>query len=33
VLPNVENAETVAERTAAQFVKAMFPFLPAYLPS
>ena len=33
VLPDVENAETVAERTAAQFVKAMFPFLPAYLPS
>ena len=33
VLANVENAETVAERTAAQFVKAMFPFLPAYLPS
>jgi EpsI family protein len=33
VLTNVENAETVAERTAAQFVKAMFPFLPTYLPS
>ena len=33
VLPDVENAETVAERTAAQFVKAMFPFLPTYLPS
>lgn len=33
VLRDVENAETVAERTAAQFVKAMFPFLPTYLPS
>ncbi len=33
VLPNVENAETVAERTAAQFVKALFPLLPTYLPS
>jgi len=33
VLPDVENAETVAERTAAQFVKTLFPLLPGYLPS
>jgi EpsI family protein len=30
---NVENGETIAERTAAQFVKAMFPVLPSFLPS
>ena len=33
VRPDVDNAETVAERTAAQFVKALFPLLPTYLPS
>jgi EpsI family protein len=32
VLPNVENAEAVAERTAAEFVRAMFSLLPTYLP-
>jgi len=32
VLPNVENAEAVAERTAAGFVRAMFSLLPPYLP-
>jgi EpsI family protein len=33
VQPNVENGETVAEQTAAQFVKALFPLLSTYLPS
>ncbi len=33
VLPDVENAEAAAERTAARFVKVMFPLLSAYLPS
>lgn len=32
VVPDAENGETIAERTAAQFVKAMFPLLPTYLP-
>ena len=32
VLANVENAEAVAERTAAGFVRAMFSLLPTYLP-
>jgi EpsI family protein len=33
VPPDVANAETIAEGTAAQFVKALFPFLGTYLPS
>jgi EpsI family protein len=33
IRPNVENAEAVAEQTAAQFVKALFPLLSTYLPS
>jgi EpsI family protein len=31
--PNAVDAETTAERQANDFVKAMFPLLPAYLPS
>ena len=31
--PNVEGGEVAAEREANDFVKAMFPLLPAYLPS
>lgn len=31
--PNVEDAEKAAERQANDFVKAMFPLLPDYLPS
>jgi EpsI family protein len=31
--PNAENAEMTAEGQAYDFVKAMFPLLPAYLPS
>lgn len=31
--PNAENAEMTAQRQADDFVKAMFPLLPAYLPS
>jgi len=33
VRPNLENAENVAEQTAAEFVKALFPLLSTYLPS
>jgi EpsI family protein len=31
--PTAENAESAAERQANDFVKAMFPLLPDYLPS
>jgi len=31
--PNVDNAEARAEQTAVDFVKAMYPVLPTYLPS
>jgi len=31
--PRAENGETIAERQAGDFVRAMFPLLPDYLPS
>jgi EpsI family protein len=33
VSPNVENGEAAAERTAAQFIRSLFPLLNNYLPS
>ena len=33
ISPNAEDGEANAERQATDFVKAMFPLLPAYLPS
>jgi EpsI family protein len=33
VRPDVENAESVAEGMASQFITALFPVLPAYLPN
>lgn len=33
IRPNVQDAEAVAEQTAARFVRALFPLLSTYLPS